>query len=95
MVFAFYYGSRQLCRIQAVLCGTAKMAKKGGTAVMGNMYGYARVSTREQKEDRQIIAIREMNVPEENIYIRPDTSPRPSICLAAYPSWIVGTLPIP
>ena len=36
---------------------------------MGNMYGYARVSTREQKEDRQIIAIREMNVPEENIYM--------------------------
>lgn len=31
-------------------------------------YGYARVSTREQNEDRQIIALREMGVPEENIY---------------------------
>ena len=33
------------------------------------MYGYARVSTREQKEDRQMIALKEMGVPEENIYI--------------------------
>ena len=32
-------------------------------------YGYARVSTREQNEDRQIIALKEMGVPEENIYI--------------------------
>ena len=33
------------------------------------IYGYARVSTREQNEDRQIIALREMGVPEENIYL--------------------------
>ena len=32
-------------------------------------YGYARVSTREQNEDRQIIALHEMNVEDKNIYI--------------------------
>ena len=40
---------------------------KGG----GNIpvYGYIRVSTREQCEDRQLIALREMAVPEGNIYL--------------------------
>lgn len=33
------------------------------------IFGYARVSTREQNEDRQIIALKEMGVPEENIYL--------------------------
>ena len=33
------------------------------------IYGYVRVSTREQNEDRQMIAMREMNVPEQNIFI--------------------------
>ena len=33
------------------------------------IYGYARVSTREQNEDRQIIALMEMGVPEQNIYL--------------------------
>lgn len=32
-------------------------------------YGYARVSTREQNEDRQIIALKEMGVPEKNIFL--------------------------
>ena len=32
-------------------------------------YGYVRVSTREQNEDRQMIAMAEMGVPNENIYI--------------------------
>lgn len=36
---------------------------------MGKVYGYVRVSSREQNEDRQLISMREMNVPEENIYI--------------------------
>lgn len=36
---------------------------------MGNVYGYIRVSSREQNEDRQVIAMKEMQVPEENIYI--------------------------
>lgn len=36
---------------------------------MSNIYGYVRVSTKEQNEDRQIIAMREIGVPEENIYM--------------------------
>ena len=36
---------------------------------MSNIYGYVRVSTKEQNEDRQMIAMREMGVPEKNIYI--------------------------
>ena len=35
---------------------------------MSNIYGYVRVSTKEQNEDRQMIAMREMGVPEKNIY---------------------------
>lgn len=33
------------------------------------VYGYVRVSTQEQKEDRQLIAMDEKNVPRENVYI--------------------------
>lgn len=36
---------------------------------MGNVYGYVRVSTREQNEDRQMIALNEVQVPEKNIFI--------------------------
>lgn len=36
---------------------------------MGKVYGYARVSTREQKEDRQMIALRKVEVPEKNIFM--------------------------
>lgn len=36
---------------------------------MGNVYGYVRVSSKDQNEDRQVITMREMQVPEENIYI--------------------------
>lgn len=32
-------------------------------------YGYVRVSAKDQKEDRQLIAIRELSIPEKNIYI--------------------------
>ena len=33
------------------------------------IYGYIRVSTREQNEDRQVIALHEVGVPEKNIYM--------------------------
>ena len=33
------------------------------------IYGYVRVSTREQNEERQIIALRAVSVPEENIFL--------------------------
>ena len=36
---------------------------------MANIYGYIRVSTRDQNEDRQLIALRELNIPEKNIFM--------------------------
>lgn len=42
---------------------------------MANIYGYIRVSTRDQNEDRQLIALRELKIPEKNIFM--DT-PRPA-----------------
>ena len=36
---------------------------------MGNVYGYVRVSSKDQNEDRQLITMREMQVPEENIFV--------------------------
>lgn len=33
------------------------------------VYGYARTSTREQNEDRQILALKEIGIPEKNIYL--------------------------
>ena len=34
-----------------------------------SIYGYIRVSTKEQNEGRQLIALREMSIPEQNIFI--------------------------
>ena len=39
------------------------------TAIGGTIYGYIRVSTREQNEDRQVIALREVGIPEKNVYM--------------------------
>ena len=36
---------------------------------MANIYGCIRVSTRDQNEDRQLIALRELNIPEKNIFM--------------------------
>ena len=36
---------------------------------MGNIYAYVRVSTREQNEDRQILALKELSIPEKNLFI--------------------------
>ena len=36
---------------------------------MGNIYAYCRVSSPDQNEDRQIICMRELQVPEENIFV--------------------------
>lgn len=41
--------------------------------VLKKLYGYARVSTIQQKEDRQIIALENMGVEKENIYIDKQT----------------------
>lgn len=36
---------------------------------MREIYGYVRVSTKEQKEDRQVIAMEEISIPAKNIYM--------------------------
>ncbi|MCM1213713.1 MAG: recombinase family protein [Lachnospiraceae bacterium] len=36
---------------------------------MADTYGYIRVSSRDQNEDRQILALREQNIPEQNLFI--------------------------
>lgn len=36
---------------------------------MAEVYGYVRVSTREQKEDRQMIAMSEAGITKKNIYM--------------------------
>ena len=33
------------------------------------VYGYVRVSTREQNEDRQLIALAQFHIPDENLYV--------------------------
>lgn len=37
--------------------------------IIAEIYGYVRVSTREQNEDRQLIALNEIQVPKKNIFI--------------------------
>ena len=32
-------------------------------------YGYVRVSSRDQNEDRQLLALHELNIPEKNIFV--------------------------
>ena len=36
---------------------------------MGNIYGYIRVSSTDQNEDRQLIALHEVGVADKNIYM--------------------------
>ena len=36
---------------------------------MGNVYGYVRVSSQEQNEDRQLIAMSDIGISKANIYI--------------------------
>ena len=42
---------------------------KGGLITIPNTYGYIRVSTRDQNEDRQLIAMRELPIPEKNVFL--------------------------
>jgi len=39
------------------------------TSSENKVYGYVRVSTKEQNEDRQLVAMAEFGVPSENIFI--------------------------
>ena len=45
-----------------------KQVKDWRIDTISNTYGYIRVSTKEQNEDRQFIALREMSIPEQNIF---------------------------
>lgn len=45
--------------------GSSAGKEAGNIAV----YGYVRVSTKEQNEDRQLVALHELNIPEKNIYM--------------------------
>ena len=51
--------------------GTSPMSTLacGKVQGMGNIWGYCRVSSRDQNEDRQLITMKEMNVPENNIFV--------------------------
>ena len=44
-------------------------ASEGGTITISSKYGYIRVSARAQNEDRQLIALRAMSIPEQNIFM--------------------------
>ena len=46
-----------------------KPSYKGGLIAISNTYGYIRVSTRDQNEDRQLIAMRELSIPVKNIFL--------------------------
>ena len=48
-----------------ILFGSSAGREAGNIAV----YGYIRVSTREQNEDRQLVALHELNISEKNIFI--------------------------
>ena len=45
------------------------LRQEGGTITIPNTYGYIRVSTRDQNEDRQLIAMRELSIPEKNVFL--------------------------
>ena len=55
--------------LAATRAGVERREKGGTTTISSNTYGYIRVSTREQNEDRQLIALREMSIPEQNIFM--------------------------
>ena len=53
----------------AALHRTMKFTFSRGDDLLGNLYGYIRVSTRDQNEYRQLIALRELKIPEKNIFM--------------------------
>lgn len=52
---------------EGALKGSEDTSKKEET--MENIYAYIRVSTREQKEDRQMLAMQEIGIPKQRIYM--------------------------
>jgi len=43
--------------------------KQKGEIYMNQLYGYIRVSSKEQNEDRQVIAMEELNIPKKNVFM--------------------------
>lgn len=43
--------------------------QRKGESIAGIIYGYIRVSSKDQNEDRQLIAMKELSIPDKNIYI--------------------------
>ena len=54
----------KICLVRELFSG-----QTGKEEPMGNLYGYIRVSTREQNEDRQILALKELSIPEKNLFM--------------------------
>lgn len=48
---------------------TAQRKEREGGNITAHTYGYIRVSTREQNEDRQILAMKELSIPTKNLFI--------------------------
>ena len=48
---------------------STQTATANGGDITANIYGYIRVSTREQNEDRQLIALQDAAVPKQNIFL--------------------------
>lgn len=48
---------------------TIILSMMGGTNMNGKTYGYIRVSSRDQNEDRQRIAMREFGIPDEFVFM--------------------------
>lgn len=55
--------------VSVTLCLANSINDDYGGKTVGNIYGYVRVSTKEQNEDRQLIALQELGVERKNIYI--------------------------
>lgn len=51
------------------VCFPTCMCETDAPKIMGKIYGYVRVSTKDQNEDRQLIAMKEKEVPLKNIYM--------------------------
>lgn len=77
--FSVFYGQNDGCRpvVLTVFCLQNRKIWdifyyeriQGGLYGGQEIFGYMRVSSREQNEDRQRVALLEMGVPEENIYM--------------------------
>ena len=49
------------------MTSSGRIGREGSN--IANIYGYVRVSSKDQNEDRQMIPLHEVGVPEKNIYL--------------------------